>query len=126
MKTVTTLAAVLALTLVAPSAVAHHSAAPFDFQNTTVIEGKVKEFRVLNPHSYVVLEITDDGHGARDAEYEGMSASIFYRAGYTNDSVKIGDTIRITIAPRRDGGDGGFIISFVTEDGQDIGFRGFQ
>lgn len=118
-------AAAILLGMCAGPVFAHHSAAPFDFQNQTVVEGTVKEFRVLNPHSFVVLEITDDERGTRDVEFEGMSASIFYRAGYTVGSVKEGDTIQITIAPRHDGDDGGFIMSFVTADGQDIGFRGF-
>jgi hypothetical protein len=108
------------------AALAHHSAAPFDFTNQTVVEGVVKEFRVLNPHSFVVLEVTDEDRGTRDIEFEGMSASIFYRAGYTVGSVKEGDKIQITIAPRHDGGDGGFILSFVTADGKDIGFRSFR
>ncbi len=116
-------ATVLLLGFGATAAVAHHSAAPFNFQGPAVIEGTVKQFNVLNPHSAVVLEVTDDERGTRDIEFEGMSASVFYRAGYTNDAVKAGDKIQITIAPRHDGEDGGFIVSFVTADGQDIGFR---
>jgi len=113
----------LALGLGSATAMAHHSAAPFNFGGTVVVEGVVKEFNVVNPHSFVVLEVTDDEHGTREVAYEGMSASIFYRAGYTTDSVAIGDTIHITIAPRFDGGDGGFIVAFTTRDGQEIGFE---
>jgi hypothetical protein len=109
----------------AASALAHHSAAPFNFGEPVVVEGIVKEIRVVNPHTFIALEITDDERGTRDVEYEGMSASIFYRAGYTTDSVEIGDTIQIRIAPRYDGEDGGFITSFTTADGQEIGFQGF-
>ena len=101
----------------------HHSAAPFDFTSPVTLEGIVKEFSVLNPHSVIVLEVTDEERGTRDIEFEGMSASTFYRAGYIVSSVNEDDKISITIAPRHDGDDGGFVISFITVDGQDIGFR---
>jgi hypothetical protein len=118
-------AAIVALALGSSAAIAHHSAAPFNFGEPVVVEGIVKEIRVVNPHTFIVLEQTDDARGTRDVEYEGMSASIFYRAGYTTDSVAIGDTIQIRIAPRFDGEDGGFITAFTTADGREIGFQGF-
>jgi hypothetical protein len=120
-------AAVLAsaLTLCAAVASAHHSAAQFDFTQRVTIEGVVKEFNVTNPHTWATVELTDDKRGTRDAEYEGHSASHFYRAGYTRGLVKPGDKISILIAPRRDGEDGGFIQAF-TVNGKTIGFGGLS
>jgi hypothetical protein len=71
------------------------------------------------------FEITDEARGTRDAEYEGHSASHFYRAGYTRGFVKPGDRIAILIAPRHDGEDGGFIQAF-TANGKTIGFGGLS
>ena len=119
----TVVAAVLALC--AAAALAHHSAAQFDFAQRVTIEGVVKEFNVTNPHTWAVVELTDDKRGTRDAQYEGHSASHFYRAGYTRDMVKVGDKIAILIAPRRDGEDGGFIQAF-TVNGKTIGFGGLS
>ena len=113
------------LALCAAAALAHHSAAQFDFAQRVTIEGVVKEFNVTNPHTWATVEITDDKRGTRDAEYEGHSASHFYRAGYTRDMVKVGDKISILIAPRRDGEDGGFIQAF-TANGKTIGFGGLS
>src|SRR5688572_11654421 len=90
------------LALCAAAAMAHHSAAQFDFAQRVTIEGVIKEFNVTNPHTWATVEITDDKRGTRDAEYEGHSASHFYRAGYTRDMVRVGDKISILIAPRRD------------------------
>lgn len=114
-----------ALALWATLATAHHSAAQFDFAQRVTIEGTVKEFNVTNPHTWATVEITDDKRGTRDAQYEGHSASHFYRAGYTRDMVKVGDKIAILIAPRRDGEDGGFIQAF-TVNGKTIGFGGLS
>jgi hypothetical protein len=102
-------------------ATAHHSAAQFDFTQRVTIEGVVKEFNVTNPHTWAVVEITDDKRGTRDAEYEGHSASHFFRAGYERGMVNPGDKIAILIAPRKDGEDGGFIQAF-TANGKTIGF----
>ena len=102
-------------------AAAHHSAAQFDFSQRVTVEGVVKEWNVVNPHTAAIVEITDEERGTRDAEYEGHSASHFYRAGYTRGMVKPGDHIAILIAPRHDGEDGGFIQAF-TVNGRTVGF----
>jgi hypothetical protein len=125
LKTFVAAAFASALALCAAAALAHHSAAQFDFAQRVTIEGVVKEFNVTNPHTWAVVEITDDKRGTREAEYEGHSASHFYRAGYTRDLVKPGDKIAILIAPRRDGEDGGFIQAF-TVNGKTIGFGGLS
>ena len=117
--------AIAALAFGATVATAHHSAAQFDFGQRVTIEGIVKEFNVTNPHTAAIVEITDDARGTRDAEYEGHSASHFYRAGYTRGFIKPGDKIAILIAPRHDGEDGGFIQAF-TANGKTIGFGGLS
>jgi len=113
-----------ALVLWATLAGAHHSAAQFDFSKRVTIEGVVKDFTVTNPHTAATVTVTD-AKGTRDWRFEGHSASHFYRAGYTNDMVKAGDKIAILIAPRRDGGDGGFIQAF-TVNGKTVGFGGLS
>jgi hypothetical protein len=125
MKTRLRTFAIAALTLCTTVAVAHHSAAQFDFGQRVTIEGIVREFNVVNPHTSAVVEVTDDARGTRDVEYEGHSASHFYRAGYTRGMIKPGDSIAILIAPRGDGEDGGFIQAF-TANGQTIGFGGLS
>ena len=114
-----------AIALFAVGVAAHHSAAQFDFAQRVTIEGVVKEFNVTNPHTWATVEITDEKRGTREAQYEGHSASHFYRAGYTRDMVKPGDKVAILIAPRKDGEDGGFIQAF-TANGKTVGFGGLS
>jgi hypothetical protein len=106
-------------------AAAHHSAAQFDFSKRVTVHGIVKEFNVVNPHTSAIVELTDDVKGTREAEFEGHSASHFYRAGYTRGMVQPGDEISILIAPRVDGDDGGFIQAF-TVNGKTVGFGGLS
>ena len=100
---------------------AHHSAAIFDFRSPETKTGKVKLVKVANPHTHLVLSISD-AKGTRDWNFEGHSASNFYRAGFERGSVKAGDEISITFAPMRDGSDGGYIVAFTTAGGKRVGF----
>jgi len=72
-----------------------------------------------------VISITD-AKGTRDVEFEGHSASNFFRSGFLRDDVKTGDSITVVIAPRRDGADGGFIMGFTTASGHTVGFGGLS
>ena len=100
---------------------AHHSAAMFDFRKPVTTTGTVKAIKVVNPHTHMLLSITD-AKGTRNWDFEGHSASNFYRAGFTRDSVKPGDKISITYAPMHDGSDGGYIVAFTTAAGAKVGF----
>ncbi|MGX7895944.1 DUF6152 family protein [Tsuneonella sp. HG222] len=108
-------------TMVAVQASAHHSAAQFDFSKPTTLQGVVKRVEVVNPHTHMLLTITD-GRGTRDVDFEGHSASNFFRAGYRRGMMQAGDRISITVAPMRNGADGGFILSFTTKTGRKVGF----
>jgi hypothetical protein len=105
-----------------PTAAAHHSAAMFDFSKRQQLEGIVKEIRVINPHMSLTL-VVSDGNGTRDVAFEGHSVNNFYRAGWRPNMVKVGDKIKVTYAPRKDGLDGGFVNAFVTAEGREIGFK---
>jgi hypothetical protein len=120
-RTLSIRAVTACITLCASIAFAHHSAASFDFTKPITVEGVVKRFEVVNPHTRATITVSD-ANGTRDVDFEGHSASNFFRAGYNRDSVKVGEHITILIAPRKDGKDGGFIVSFRTQAGQTIGF----
>ena len=118
MKNLFVVQAALALCFATSTALAHHSAAQFDFSiRDRTVSGIVKEFSVANPHTKIVLEVTDE-NGTRDIEFEGHSRNNYYRSGWRADMVKIGDRVTLGIAPLRDGSDGGYVNSVTTESGQ--------
>jgi hypothetical protein len=121
MKTARWILASAALVIFGVSiAFSHHSAAQFDFGKSVEIEGVVEKIEVVNPHMELILRVTDS-KGTRKIEYEGHSRNNVYRAGWRDGVVKVGDKIKINIAPRRDGGDGGYVRSFVTASGERVG-----
>jgi hypothetical protein len=109
---------VLVLSVVLPAS-AHHSAAQFDFTMPAKVEGVVKEIRMANPHMRLVLAVTND-KGPHDVEFEGHSLNNLYRRGWRQDSVKVGDKVTISIAPRKDGGEGGYVLTVKTPDGKEF------
>lgn len=112
-----TLLAVLLTTALPVVALAHHSAARFDLTiRDHTVTGIVKEFHPANPHTKIVLEIADE-KGKRDVEFEGHSRNNYYRAGWREGMVKLGDKITLFAAPTKDGTDGGYALEVVAADG---------
>jgi len=91
----------------------------YDFTRTEWLVGTVKEIRVMNPHTSLVLVVSND-RGSREIRFEGHGANNFYRVGWRANLVKVGDRIRIRFNPRKEGGEGGFVTGFVTSQGKQI------
>ena len=110
----------LALLLAAalpPTAFAHHSAAQFDLTiRDHTVTGIVKQWKPANPHTKIVLTITDE-KGTRDVEFEGHSLNNYYRGGWREGMVKVGDKITLIAAPTKDGTDGGYALGVIAADG---------
>lgn len=102
----------------ANTALAHHSAAQFDLSiRDNMVKGIVKVFEPANPHTRIVLEVTDE-KGTRDIEFEGHSLNNYYRSGLRPGMVKAGDKVTLIAAPMRDGSDGGYVLGVILEDGR--------
>ena len=98
-------------------AFAHHSASQFDFSKRDVKwTGTVKAFKAANPHSTLVIEVSDD-KGVHDVQFEAHSLNNIYRNGWRPGSVNVGDKVTVITSPRRDGAEGGYALSIVTADG---------
>ena len=114
------IAGMLLLGMASATVFGHHSAAAQDFNKRVEIEGIIKTWEIANPHGRVVLRVTDQ-KGTRDIEFETHSRNNVYRAGYRDGMVKAGDKVKISIAPNRDGSDGGYVTGFVTAKGDKVG-----
>jgi len=117
LKRAVSLAALAAFAITPWAAQAHHSAARFDLTiRDNFVTGIVKEFHAANPHTKIVLEITDK-KGTRDVEFEGHSLNNYYRGGWRDGLVKVGDKITLQAAPTKDGSDGGYALGVTAADG---------
>jgi hypothetical protein len=102
------------------TAVAHHSAAQFDFGKSVAISCVVTKFQAINPHMRLVLRVKD-AKGTREIEFEGHSTNNMYRSGYRDKMINVGDAITVNIAPLRSGEDGGYVVSAITASGARFG-----
>ncbi len=111
-------ALILSCLLLATPASAHHSASKFDFSIRDVKwVGTVKEFKAANPHTHIVIEVKDD-KGTRDVTFEAHSLNNIYRNGWRPGEVKVGDRVTLITSPRKDGVDGGYVLTVVLADGR--------
>src|SRR5262245_27131918 len=90
-----------ALVTMAVPVAAHHSAAAFDNQKKVSVTGKVVEYRYMNPHIYMTLEVTKDDGTKQRMEVEAGAASVLNGLGFTRDKLKVGDIVTIAGAPSR-------------------------
>jgi len=96
----------VAICLSGVAAYGHHSFAGTYVEDKTVtLDGKVAEFNIRNPHSFISIEVTDkDGKVSRwGGEWGGVTQ--LSQGGINRFTLKIGDHIIIDGAPARDASD---------------------
>ena len=101
-KRILSLAAV-ALIGVALEAAAHHSGAMFDDQKEVTVTGVVKEFQYTNPHSWLLVDVTNADGSVTTWGFEAEGPSTLTRAGIRKSDLPPGTEITITGRPMRDG-----------------------
>ena len=103
------------------SALAHHSFAMFDQQQTVTVQGTVKEFEWVNPHSWLRIMVNDEKTGQPMLwALELSSPSRLVTMGMRADSMRAGDAVSVTIHPLKDGARGGQFIQAVLADGKKV------
>ena len=100
------LAAVLACAALPTAPVgAHHSHG--NYVSTFMdIEGVVKQVHLLNPHSWVYLEVKNASGQPQTWALEATNVIGLQRIGVTREYLKAGDTIKARCHPLRDGSRG--------------------
>lgn len=95
-----------ALAVAAPS-FAHHSFAMFDQTKVINLRGKVKEYRWVNPHVSLFIEVNEGNVKRGLWAVELTSPGNLTRLGWSRKSLNVGDKIEVEVNPLRDGGLGG-------------------
>ena len=90
------LAAFIALALVAP-AWAHHSiSAEFDSNRPVTFTGTVTKIEWTNPHIYTHVEVKEPDGKVVEYRVEGGPPNALYRAGWRKDTLKIGEKVTVS------------------------------
>ena len=106
---------IMAILMFGATAYAHHSFAGSYIQDKTVtIEGKVVQFDIRNPHSFInIMVVGKDGKTSRwGGEWGGVTQ--LTEGGVDKYTLKVGDKVTIIGSPSRDAEEHKVLISNVT------------
>jgi hypothetical protein len=113
------LAGITAVLLAAP-AFAHHAFAIFDSSKMLYTSGTVKQFELVNPHTWLHLASVNDKGDVSTWSFEGGSVLQLARLGWSTDTFKVGDKIEVGFHPMKDGSRGGQLMSVKLASGQKL------
>lgn len=121
------LLAVLGVMMCAASASAHHSATMFEQEKTITVEGVVREFQWTNPHSWLLVDVTDKNGKVTTWGFEAEGPSTLQRAGIRPSEFRPGTKVTMTGRPMKDGRPAAIWVLAVRGDGKRFDPRaGFQ
>jgi Family of unknown function (DUF6152) len=108
------------LLFAARPALAHHSRAMFDVATNITYAGVVKEYRLQNPHSHIVITVDADAKDPSTVgtwDIEASSISIMLDEGWNRTTYKAGDPITVVAHPMKDGSKGALLFYVIRPDG---------
>ena len=89
---------------------AHHSiAGVYDSSQRVTIDGVVAEFAFVNPHPYVVVDVTDGAGRSQPWRLELDNRFELVGVGMTADTFKPGDRVVVTGSRARNGSNGLYV-----------------
>lgn len=88
----------------AQPAAAHHAfAAEFDSEKPIRLEGTIARFELINPHSWIHLDVTNPNGTVTRWMIEGGPPNALFRRGFTEDTLPVGTGIIVEGFQARDG-----------------------
>ncbi len=99
---------------------AHHSIAAYAVDEAREISGIVSEVRLVNPHAYFVLDVTDETGAVTSWRVETAAPAILRRGGWDATTVRVGDQVVATGAPLASGDPEMNLEFFILADGTRI------
>jgi hypothetical protein len=115
--TLATPLAALALMTASPGS-AHHSYSMFDRGRTETLEGVVRSFDMVNPHSWLELATPGRGGAAVEWSLEMGGVGQITRRGWSQTTFKPGDKVTVMFHPLRDGSNGGQFVTVTQLNGK--------
>jgi len=82
---------------------AHHSGTMFDENKEVTLEGVVKEFQYANPHSWLLVDVTNPDGSVTTWGFEAEGPSTMMQRKVRRSDFAPGTKVRITGHPMKDG-----------------------
>jgi len=87
--------------LLASAAAAHHSQSEYDLRGKVEVEGAVTKVEWRSPHAWIYVDALNDKGEKVNWSFELPSPVTLMRRGWTRDSLKPGDRVKVTGAPAK-------------------------
>ena len=113
----------IAAAIVTLPAVAHHSHGNY-VKEFVDIEGVVTEVALVNPHSWVFIDVTDANGQTTEWALEATNPRALAQLGISGDYIAVGDAIKARCHPLRDGEPGCLLGFLQARDGSIIDWDG--
>jgi len=118
--------AVLGLIAAAPSSAHHAFAAEFDSKRPIELKGTVTKVELINPHSWIHIDVTEANGTTVAWMIEGGSPNSLFKRGVTKSSIPIGSELVIEGYQARDGSNRAVGRNIAFADGRPLFFTGSQ
>jgi hypothetical protein len=113
------LSAAAGVLLAALPALAHHSfAAEFDVSKPITLKGKFFRMDWVNPHSHILLDVTDADGKVVTWSFEALPPNVLFRQGWRKDVLKPGEEIEVEGFQAKDGSANAWTRSVKTAEGR--------
>jgi hypothetical protein len=110
-----------ALALAAAATSAHHAFSPvYDENRTITTAGVVTEFKFVNPHTMLLMDVTDETGTLVKWTVEFPGRLNLSEAGWTPDSIKSGERVTVVGNPTHTGSSRMFFRRIVRADGTEL------
>jgi hypothetical protein len=110
-----------ALVLPAFAASAHHSNSAYQVDEIVTLTGTVKEWRWMNPHTWLLLTVQGADGKAEEWAVEGRPPGILGRAGWNSTILVPGERVTVHASPAKNGDPEGIIARVTKADGTVLG-----
>lgn len=77
-------------------AFAHHGGAAYETTKSTTLKGTIVEFKFINPHCQLFIEVKDEKGDTVKWDGEFTNPGALHRRGWTKEMFKPGDPVTLT------------------------------
>jgi hypothetical protein len=98
-------------------AAAHHGLGTFDTSREIELQGVITRVELINPHSWLYFDATDESGQLRSFRCEMRSASVLRRSGWNQEMFPAGAKVTIQAAPDRADPNSCYLNTVIFEDG---------
>ena len=112
---------VVAVLITAAPLSAHHGrGAAFDMTKQISLKGTVSEVLWRNPHVRISIDVKGEDGKVTTWSFENSGTTNLAQAGYSRNTLRVGQEVTAVFNPGRNGTPVGVIIKFITADGKEI------